>query len=144
MEDAASQTHSQYKLDPSEWVGFVLLFASCASVFITQNFKISLRLTLLGGLVISLGYWVKKAITPAPTISLLASSHTPKPEFRYGPLFWAGVVLGFAALVSISFQQRRTYAVLMMAFLTAALLNRLDNQRMNTPKTAPTDIPEKN
>lgn len=92
---------------------------------------------------ISVGYWVEKAITPPPTISLLESSRAAKPKFRYGPPFWATVVLGFAALISISFQHRRTYAVLMMAFLTAALLNRLDNHRVSTPKTAPTDIPEK-
>jgi hypothetical protein len=142
MEDPASQTHSQYKLDLFEWVGLALLFASLASVFITQNPKILTRLTLLGGLVISVGYWVKKATTPKPAISLFASPQIPKLKFRYGPLFWAFIVLAVTALISV--QHTRTYAALMIAALTVGLLNRLDNQRMNGPKTAPTDIPEKN
>jgi hypothetical protein len=94
-------------------------------VFTTANFKSGFWLVLLSIAASSADYYVGKAISREPALSLLSPIRSVKPRVVFGPIQWLGFGL---LLVSFLFIPHvRIFAALAMPALPVLFLGRIKN-----------------
>jgi hypothetical protein len=94
-------------------------------IFNTANFNSGFWLVLLSGAAGSVDYYVGKAISREPALSLLSPMENVKPKTVFGPIQWFGFGL---LLVSFLFIPHvRIFAALATAALFVLLFGRFKN-----------------